>query len=161
VPNDAFRQIIASIDYPMIVVTAARAGERTGCLVGFHTQCSIDPPRWLVCISKANHTHRIAQQTGRLVVHVLRDDQRDLAELFGETTGDEVDKFTRCRWHDDPEGVPVLDGCDWFAGSIAQRLDLGDHTGHLLDVTDAGVADLHAPRLGFQQVRTLDPGHPA
>ena len=34
-----------------------------------------------------------------------------LAELFGGETGDEVDKFARCAWHEGPEGVPMLDGC--------------------------------------------------
>ena len=99
-PNDAFRAIVDSIDYPMMVVTAAHKGERTGCLVGFHTQCSIDPPRWLVCISKANHSYRVAQHAEGLVVHMLRTDQRSLAELFGEETGDEVDKFEQCGWSD-------------------------------------------------------------
>ena len=55
-----FERLVASIDYPMVVVTATTAGDHGGCLAGFTTQCSIDPARWLVCISKANRTHEIA-----------------------------------------------------------------------------------------------------
>src|SRR5207248_6722269 len=33
------------------------------------------------------------------------------AALFGARTGDEVDKFTRCRWTSGPAGVPLLDDC--------------------------------------------------
>jgi len=35
----------------MIIITAAADGVLGGCLVGFQTQCSIDPARFLVCLS--------------------------------------------------------------------------------------------------------------
>src|SRR5262249_26595638 len=40
----AFHAIVDGLEYPMIVVTAADGDERSGCLVGFHSQASIDPP---------------------------------------------------------------------------------------------------------------------
>jgi hypothetical protein len=56
---------VARLDYPMFVVTVADAGtgERAGCLVGFATQCSINPFRFLVCLSRANRTHRVASRS--------------------------------------------------------------------------------------------------
>ncbi|WP_255360521.1 flavin reductase, partial [Frankia sp. EI5c] len=54
--SSAFHDAVSAISYPMAVVTTAVDGERSGCLVGFHTQCGIDPPRYLVCISHNNHT---------------------------------------------------------------------------------------------------------
>jgi flavin reductase (DIM6/NTAB) family NADH-FMN oxidoreductase RutF len=159
--NEAFHAITASIDYPMVVVTAAHASERSGCLVGFHTQCSIDPPRWLVCLSRANHTYHLVQQTSRLVVHFLRADQRSIADLFGAETGDHVDKFSQCAWHDGPGGAPVIDGCDWIAGTVLERVDLGDHQGQVLAVSDAFCAPDPGPQLGFQAARSVPPGHPA
>ena len=90
---------VKGFDYPMYVVTAVgSSGERSGCLVGFATQCSLKPALFLVCISQQNHTHPVALEAGVLAVHVLARSQRALAELFGETTGDEVDKFSRCDW---------------------------------------------------------------
>jgi flavin reductase (DIM6/NTAB) family NADH-FMN oxidoreductase RutF len=159
--NDAFHAITSSIDYPMVVVTARHDREPSGCLVGFHTQCSIDPPRWLVCLSRLNHTYRIAQQASVLVVHFLRADQGALADLFGAETGDQVDKFAQCSWHAGPGGAPVLEGCDWIAGTVLARVDLGDHEGQLLDVTDAFRAPGAQPPLGFQAARDVRPGHPA
>ena len=108
----AYGRTVGQLDFPMLIVTAAADGERSGCLVGFATQCSIDPPRHLVCISKQNHTCRIATRSAHLAVHVL------------------------------------------------DRLDLGDHVGHLLEPVDgelSGELDL----LTFQQVRDMEPGHPA
>ena len=68
-PDHAFQQLVAAVDYPMYVVTAAVPDERerSGCLVGFATQCSMDPPRMIVCLSRTNHTYRVAQRGGRIV----------------------------------------------------------------------------------------------
>lgn len=150
---------LAALDYPMTIVTAANGVERSGCLVGFGTQCSIHPLRWLTCLSKRNHTYTIASAARTLVVHLLHDDQHALAELFGAETGDAIDKFARCSWRSGPDGVPVIEGCDWIAGSVLERFDLGDHVGHLLELFESGHEHPDGPQLGFQRVRDIRPGH--
>ena len=162
--NEGFDGIGAAVDYPMYVVTAAAGGERAGCLVGFTTQCSIDPPRFLVCISKANHTFRVAQRASVLAVHLLAADDSATGELFGSETGDEVDKFAPCSWSPGPEGTPVLDAATaWFAGRVLERFDLGDHVGHLLEpLPDVGRAPAaEGGFYSFRQARHMEPGHPA
>jgi flavin reductase (DIM6/NTAB) family NADH-FMN oxidoreductase RutF len=39
--RSAFETIVATLDYPMFIVTTAAEGRRAGCLVGFGTQTSI------------------------------------------------------------------------------------------------------------------------
>src|SRR3954463_13997797 len=108
-------KVVDLLDYPMFVVTIAGDGQRAGCLVGFSTQGSIHTARVIVGISDKNYPYRVAQTATRLAVHVLDQKDRDLASLFGEQTGDEVDKFAQCRWHEGPEGVPILDdAAAWF-----------------------------------------------
>lgn len=159
----ALGALVADLDYPMYLVTAASAtgAERDGCLVGFATQASIDPPRLLVLLSKANRTYRLVVRTDTLVVHYLLRDNLDLAARFGGETGDEVDKLTGCAWHPGPGGAPVLEGTrGWVEGRVVDRFDAGDHVGHLLEV--AGVhPDVPGPPLGYRAVRGLAPGHPA
>jgi flavin reductase (DIM6/NTAB) family NADH-FMN oxidoreductase RutF len=156
----AFEKLAGRLDYPMIIVTAAAGEERSGCLVGFHTQCSLDPPRYLVCISEANHTFGVAAGSEHLAVHVLDRSDRELSALFGEQTGDDVDKFARVPWHD-VRGVPVLDGPKaWFVGRVLDRVPFGDHVGHLLEPVDGAVRE-SLDLLTFQQVRDMEPGHPA
>ncbi len=59
--NDDLAAFFDLIDYPFYVVTVRSAeADMSGCLAGFVTQCSIDPPNLLVCISKVNHTLRVA-----------------------------------------------------------------------------------------------------
>lgn len=159
----AFDAFAAVVDYPMYVVTTIDpgSGERAGCLVGFTTQCSIDPARFLVCLSEANHTFRVAAGAEVLVVHLLSPSQRDVAELFGSETGDEVDKFAHCSWRDGPGGAPVLDDVPaWFAGRIVDRVDLGDHVGYVLEPFDGSVEG-RGPFLTFHAARDMEPGHEA
>src|SRR4051812_49584637 len=95
--QEAFGAVVSGLEYPMFVVTAATPEERSGCLVGFATQCSIDPPRMIVCLSKRNHTYRVAGQAGILRVRFLRSTDLDIAKLFGGGTGGKGAKFNRCR----------------------------------------------------------------
>lgn len=161
--SEAMGTLTSALDYPMFVVTAAAGDEQAGCLVGFATQCSIDPLRFLVCLSRKNRTCRVAAQARALAVHLLTADQRELAELFGTETGDAVDKFARCRWVPGPEGTAVLSDCpDWFVGRTIDRFELGDHLGFLVEVVQAS-ASAAGPGglLMFQHVRDLEPGHGA
>ena len=158
---DAFHGVMAGVEHPMVIVTASDGTERGGCLVGFSAQCSIDPPRYVVWISKKNHTHRIARATDTLVVHFPAADQRHLAEHFGTLTGDEVDKFASVAVHDGPGGAPVLDEVHrWFAGRVIEMLDSGDHVAFMLAPVDGAVGEW-AGQLGFQAVKDLPAGHDA
>jgi len=156
-----FGDLVADIDYPMLVVTAEHDGDRQGCLVGFASQCSIDPPRFMVWISKKNRTAVTAGKAAALGVHFLSITDRELARLFGEETGDETDKFEQCRWHRGPSGVPILDdSARWFVGRVISRADTGDHTAVLLEPV-AVHTDAWQGQLDFQRVKDLDPGHEA
>jgi len=160
-PSSTFLQLAGSLDYPVFIVTATAGERREGCVIGFATQSSFDPPRFLACLSRANRTYRLAWEVDALAVHVVPADGAALVELFGGQTGDEIDKFERCSWRSGPRGLPILDDCpSWLAGEIVARHDLGDHMGFLLDPF-AGEYDERAEALYFQQVKYVDPGHSA
>ena len=156
--NTPFARFATHLDYPLYVVTTAVGRERSGCLIGFATQCSIHPPRFLACLSKKNHTYRLALRATVLAVHVVEEGHKDIADLFGGETGDEIDKFACVMWRE-LHGVPVLDACErWFAGKVLQRIELGDHVGFLLEPIDFE-ADDASGQLTFQQARDIEAGH--
>lgn len=158
----AFDALQAHLDPAVLVVTVAAGDERDGCLVGFATQCSIDPTRFLVCLSVRNRTTRLAAEATTLAVHGLRRDQRDLAELFGGSTGDEVDKLSQVDWRPWTDGTPLLeDARRWFVGRTLDRVRFGDHTGYVLDPVDAGPLDAGpvSPTMRLGDVRDVEPGH--
>jgi flavin reductase (DIM6/NTAB) family NADH-FMN oxidoreductase RutF len=156
-----FQRLVTQLDYPMFIATVAAGGERAGCLIGFATQCSIHPPRFLAGISDKNRTYRVAQAADSIAVHLVPEAATELAELFGGETGDEVDKFERCAWRPGPGDVPLLDDCpNRFVGRILERVDFGDHTGVVLDPFFAE-EDEASGQLGFHRAKRIEPGHEA
>lgn len=152
--------MVGRLDYPMFVVTAIAATSPSGCLAGFVTQCSVVPARFLVCLSKKNHTADVAAHARALGVHLLGTDQLDLARIFGELTGDRTDKFELVEWHRGATGVPLLPNCAaWLEGPVLRRVDLGDHVGHLVEPV-AGGGGGAVGELMYSSARHLHPGHP-
>ena len=129
--NDAYDRVVRQLDDSLVVVTAAVGDDADGCLVGFHTQCSIHPRRHAIWVSHANHTHEVAQRADVVAVHALAASQHDLAALFGGVTADDVDKLATVAWTAGPEGVPLLDDApNRFVGRVLERIEHGggDHT---------------------------------
>ena len=157
-----FDKLVALLDYPMFVVTIRAGDQLSGCLVGFASQVSIHPPRFLAGLSKRNHTYRVAEGASHLAVHLIERRHCELARLFGGETGDRIDKFALCAWHAGPYELPILDdAAGWFAGTVVSRYDLGDHVGFLLEPTVGSAPDAFEQLVTFSDVRDLDPGHEA
>lgn len=160
--RDQVDGLLHNADPPMLIVTARGVdGRLAGCLVGFASQCGINPPRFAVWLSVRNHTYSVARTAHRLGVHVLTAADLALAELFGSTTGHEHDKFARCSWRCGPDDVPVLAvSGGWFTGPAEHYATSGDHA--LFVVTpDAVSGRVDGKPLSFQSVKHIEAGNPA
>lgn len=158
--SDAFDALAAATDPAMLVVTTADADERGGCLVGFHCQSSIDPPRYAVWLSKANHTYRLALHVTHLGLHFLGEEQSALAERFGTLSGDETDKLAGLALDTGVHGVPML--LDVPARLVVRRVALLDEGGdHVCLTTEPVWVDGTPPArpLRLSACQDLDPGH--
>jgi flavin reductase (DIM6/NTAB) family NADH-FMN oxidoreductase RutF len=162
VSTNDFDRVMASLDTPMIVVTTAANDERGGCLVGFHAQSSIDPGRFTVWLSKANHTYRVAQYATHLGVHFLAEGDHELAEHFGTQSGDDVDKFADRDVAEGLGGVPVLVECPnrMVARKVAILDEGGDHVCVVTEPVEVHSTGTFTP-LHLSDVSDLDPGHDA
>jgi flavin reductase (DIM6/NTAB) family NADH-FMN oxidoreductase RutF len=159
--SEVFESIATSLDNPLVVVTAAYRGHRAGCLVGFHTQTSIDPSRYCVWLSKANHTYLVATSVSHVGVHFLTAADHELAEVFGTRCSQTSDKFAGRTVSSGPGDAPLLEQC---AHRIVLRrtalVDCGDHVALVGDIVDAcGSEPFVALRLA--QITDLDAGHDA
>ena len=158
--TDAFRALSSSLDPPLIVVTTAVGDERGGCLVGFHAQSSIDPGRYSIWLSKANHTYRLALRATHLGIHFLAEDQLALAERFGTLSGDDVDKFEGLSVGVGANRMPLL--LDAPNRLVVRRVALLDEGGdHVCITTEPVIAETSGP---FRPLRLsaavhLVPGH--
>lgn len=159
--GEGFDALVRALDAAMVVVTTAAGGERAGCLVGFHAQCSIHPRQYAVWLSRANHTYRVALLADHVAVHPLGRGDGDLAELFGGETGDDIDKFTRCAWQDGPGGVPLLRRC---AGRLVLRrtavIDVGGDHSCLVGEPVMAESGPSVALLRLADVMHVVPGHP-
>ena len=158
--DEAFDRIVKSLDQPLVVVTTAVGDERAGCLVGFHAQSSIDPGRYCLWLSKANHTYRVGLRASTYAVHLLTEADRDLAAAFGTRTGEDVDKFADVPWTAGPDGVPLLDDCpNRLVLARVALLDEGsDHVCLTTSVVSAECPEEFTP-LRLSAVADLEPGH--
>ena len=152
--------IAAALDPAVVIVTTAAGGERAGCLVGFHAQSSMDPQRYCVWLSKANHTARVAQRADYLAVHPVPEDALSLAKHFGTLTGDDTDKFAGLDITQGPDGVPLLTACP--AGFVLRKQILLDDGGDHLCLTGAVVDTWYRGSLRplrLSRADELEPGH--
>ena len=157
--REAFEGLVAALDYPMFIVTARAGGENLGCLIGFATQASIHPARFLIGLSEKNRTFRVGRVAEYFAVHFVPDHRDDLAQHFGGQTGDEVDKFAGVEWEPGPGGTPLLSELpNRFVGRVLERTSFGDHCGFLLEPVQAEhAADWE--EFSFHRAKRIQPGH--
>ena len=160
--SDAFAAFVERADAAALIVTAFDGRERSGCLVGFASQCSIEPPRLVVWLSVVNHTYGVAERSEHLAAHVIPAGAEALAELFAEESGDWADKLARIDWSEGPGGVPLLGGCpDRVVGQVVRRADPGgDHVGFVLDPEGVDLDPAPGRILRLGDVGDLPPGLP-
>jgi flavin reductase (DIM6/NTAB) family NADH-FMN oxidoreductase RutF len=158
--QDSLGSLVANLDPALIVVTVAVGEERAGCLVGFHAQSSIEPARYCVWLSKANHTYRVALRASHLGLHFLSDTDLALATWFGTRTGDARDKFVDLDTTVGVEGVPVLPQCPnrWIGERVALLDEGGDHVCLVAREVSAVTAGPFEP-FRLSQAAGLEPGH--
>ena len=136
-------RLMEAADGPLVVVTTVAEDERAGCVVGFHSQSGVDPARYSLWLSKANHTYRVALRAEHLAVHFLREGDVAVARHFGTQCGDDVDKFAEIGWTPGPGGVPLVEHLPHRI--VLRKLtvldDGGDHvcvSGDIVDVSSGG-----------------------
>lgn len=162
--DDVFEALTGATSPALTVVTTCAEGVQAGCLVGFQSQGSMSPHHYSVWISKANHTYRTMLRATHVAVHFLAaaDNDIELAERFGTTSGDDVDKFAGLDVEVGPGGVPLLTALPHrLAGRRTAVLDVGgDHVCVCLEVDYAATTgDLHVLRI--LDVPHLQPAHDA
>ena len=77
---DAIYQLLRTLTSPIVAVTSERAGKRNGMILDSAVRASIVPaiPRLSVYLHKFNLSHDMIFETGRFVLHLLREDQLEL-----------------------------------------------------------------------------------
>jgi flavin reductase (DIM6/NTAB) family NADH-FMN oxidoreductase RutF len=146
---DAVYQLLRHLTSPVVAITSERNGKRNGMISDSAVRASIVPtiPRVSVYIHKFNYSHDLIFDTGRFVVHLLRDDQFDLIHSLGFSSGRTRDKLADVPHRPGVLGAPVLDDCyAHFECRVANVMDTGSSTCFLGDVLEVGHGAAREPR---------------
>jgi flavin reductase (DIM6/NTAB) family NADH-FMN oxidoreductase RutF len=138
---DAIYQLLRNLTSPVVAVTSERAGKRNGMILDSAVRASIVPtiPRLSVYVHKFNFSHDMIYETGRLVVHLLRQDQFELIHRLGFVSGRSKDKLADVPHRTGRLGAPVLNECyAHFECRVVNVMDTGSSTCFLGDVTEVG-----------------------
>lgn len=145
---DQVYQLLRHLTSPVVAVTCRRDGQRNGMILDSAVRASIAPtvPRLSVYIHKFNFSHDLVFETGRFVLHLLRDDQFELIHRLGFVSGRARDKLAGITHRPGTLGVPVLDDCyAHFECSVANVMDTGSSTCFLGDVVAVGFGAAGSP----------------
>ncbi|MFE7466531.1 flavin reductase family protein [Streptomyces sp. NPDC057499] len=119
--RSVFRQHAAGV----AVITAA--GDRP---VGFTatslSSVAADPPLISFGAGTGSSSWPVLAEAEHVGVHILGEDQRELAATFARSGADRFGPST--SWRSGPEGVPLLDGVlAWLVCRVVARVPAGDH----------------------------------
>src|SRR3989441_2034544 len=146
---DQIYQLLRNLTSPVVAITSARGGRRNGMIADSAVRASIVPsiPRASVYIHKFNYSHDLIFETGRFVLHLLREDQFELIHRLGFASGRTRDKLADLSHRPGTLGVPVLDDCyAHFECRVANVMDTGSSTCFLGDVAAVGFGRASGPR---------------
>ena len=132
-----------------IITTLDAAGQALGLTVNSFTSVSLDPPLVLWSIDKDSPLFDGFMQADHYAVHVLRQDQRELAQNFSD---DDAARFAEMTYDSGIAGLPLLENYSTLLQcEVKNRHIEGDHV--ILVGRVIGICNESAAPLLFHQGR--------
>ncbi len=131
-----------NIGYGLYVVTSNDGKKDNGLIVNTVTQVTNTPNRIAVTINKANYSHHIIKQTGKMNINCLSVDAPfAVFENFGFKSGRNTDKFEGCEPLRSENGLVVLPRYinSFMSLDVEQYIDLDTHGMFICSVSEARV----------------------
>jgi flavin reductase (DIM6/NTAB) family NADH-FMN oxidoreductase RutF len=142
--RDGFGEFMTGVT---VVTTRGAAGEPSGLTANSFSSLSLDPPLALFSIGRSSNTFEDFEAGNGFVIHILADDQRDLAARFA-TKG--IDRFEGVDWSPGFDGLPVIAGpLASFECSREHVYEGGDHLILVGRIERFTVGDRTRPALGY------------
>ena len=128
------------IGYGLYVITMNDGNRDNGMICNTVMQVSSNPVRLAVSINKANYSHDVIKQTGKMNVNVLAQSAKfALFQNYGFRSGRDVDKLAGMEFTRSANGLPVLSqDCNAFLSlEVESYTDLDSHGLFVCTVTEA------------------------
>ena len=140
--NKSDMTALFKIGYGLYVVTSHDGKKDNGLIVNTVSQVTDSPNRIAVTINKANYSHHVIKQTGKMNVNCLTVDAPfNVFEVFGFQSGRNVDKFAGCEPLRSDNGLIFLPRYinAFMSLKVEQYVDLDTHGMFICSVTEARV----------------------
>lgn len=125
-------------------MTAAAGNEVAASTVTWLSQASFKPPRIMAAVRVASGVHALVGQSGAFALHILGQEQQDLAAAFFKPA-DVGDDRTLSGYGYEPgpvTGAPLLLAPPaWLEAQVVETVQGGDHTIFVADIVNVGLRD--------------------
>ena len=132
-----------NLSYGLFVLTAASAGQDSGCIINTAGQVTSEPNRISIAVNKANFTHDLVKQSGKFNLSILSEQASfSVFQHFGFQSGRDVDKFSGypdCKRSANGLYYVTAGSNGYISAVTEQTIDLGSHTLFIASVSDMEV----------------------
>lgn len=138
-------QVLGRIPSGVFVVTCGDGdGRTTGMLASWVQQAAFEPPMISIVVKNGRYINDWLAQTGRAVVNVVGESQKQLLGHFGRGFEPDQPAFEGFETTTGETGLPILcDSVGYLEGEVVESVAAGDHRVYLLTIIAAG----NGPRL--------------
>lgn len=140
-------ELFRLVDQPLYLATTTWEGRDNAWILGYATRFSLspDPLYMILCVSHANLSHELVENSGVMALHLLKKDRWPWIGHFGRQSARTTDKLEGIQYERSSTGCPVLpDTAAYLDTRIVKTVDdiaFGDHTCHVAEVVDWKVFD--------------------
>ena len=138
--NEKYRQqSLRMFSYGVYILSSMNEGEYCASTITWVSQASFEPPMISVCIKRNSVSYEIVKKRGEFILHLLGDNQKELASTFFKPTIFENEKLNGqefCLENNLPllKDIPAYIQC-----KVVEILENGDHPLFLAEVIDAKI----------------------
>ncbi|MER7759301.1 flavin reductase family protein [Streptomyces sp. NPDC097619] len=123
---DLLRSVFRRHAAGVAVITAAGPERPVGFTATSLSSVAADPPLLSFSVGTGSSSWPVLSGAEHVGVHVLGEDQGELAGLFARSGADRFGPGT--SWRPGPEGVPVLDGVlAWLVCRVVAKVPAAEH----------------------------------
>ena len=138
--NEKYRQqSLRMFSYGVYILSSVDKGEYCASTITWASQASFEPPMISVCIKRNSASYEIVKKRGEFILHLLGDNQKELASTFFKPTIFENEKLNGQEFSLE-SNLPLLkDIPAYIQCKVVEILENGDHPLFLAEVVDAKI----------------------
>ena len=138
--NEKYRKkSLQMFSYGVYILSSVNEGEYCVSTITWVSQASFEPPMISVCIKRNSASYEIVKKRGEFILHLLGDNQKELASTFFKPTIFENEKLNGQEFSL-ANNLPLLkDVPAYIQCKVVEILENGDHPLFLAEVVDAKI----------------------